>query len=204
MSFEQVRPVMPASLPPKLLSLLRSTDPAQQLLAVLVLLRRTQPLALQVCEAGQPLSSAKLAALVKATTQRLRAAEGQTQAHSPDFGFRVKGKMPKKAIIGGKMRIEAEIIDRQGNLCTLPASSLCKLTICPDSEAPNISHRTKRLREDCLCGSPEVRTTGPSVLFDHLYFAQASSQHPEGVFTLQLECEGVATLQLPGIRVTRS
>lgn len=204
MSSVQLTPVMPASLTPKLVSLLRSADPAQQLLAILALLRRTHPLAVQVSEAGQPLSSVKLAALMKATAQRFKAAEGQIPSQCTHFGFRVKGKLPKKVVIGGKLRIEAEIIDRQGKVCVLPASSLCRLALCPDSEAPDLSHRAKRLREDCLCGSLEVQTTGPTVLFEAVYFAQASNQQLDGVFTLQLECEGVASLQLPGIRVTRS
>jgi hypothetical protein len=161
-------------------------------------------MSVEVWDAGQPMTPAQVAAVMKNTAQKLRAAEGKADLKRVNFGFRLKGELPKKIMIGRKLRIEVEIIDRQGNLCPLPVPSTCRLAVYPHTEASDITHRTKRSREECLCGITEIQTTGPTVTFDQCYFTQTSRQQPEGVFTLQLECEGVSSLQLPGIRVTRS
>ena len=204
MSSEQFVPFTPSSVPPKLQALLCSSEPAQQLFGLFALLRRIRPMSVEVWDAGQPMTPAQVAAVMKETAQKLRTAEGNAALKRVNFGFRLKGELPKKIMIGRKLRIEVEIIDRQGNLCPLPVPSTCRLAFNPHTEASDITHRSKRLREECLCGIIEIQTTGPTVTFDQCYFTQTSRQQPEGVFTLQLECEGVSSLQLPGIRVTRS
>lgn len=204
MSTEEFVPFVPSSVSPKLQALLCSSEPSHQLFGLFALLRRIRPMSVEVWDAGQPMTPVQVATVMKETAQKLRAAEGKADLNKVNFGFRLKGELPKKIAIGRKLRIEVEVIDRQGNLCPLPVPSTCRLAVYPHTGAPDITHRSKRLREECLCGITEIQTTGPTVTFDQCYFTQTSRQQPEGVFTLQLECEGVSPLQLPGIRVARS
>ena len=152
MSFDQLNALVPAGVSPRLQAALHSSDPDKQLLALLVLLRTTNPLDIEIRAGGQPLPSFQLAAVLKATAQEIHSSELRT---TPSFGFRLSEKLPKTLKVGQNLRIKADIIDKQGNICTLPTNSTCKLTILPTFTSISIDKRAKRPRKEYLCGPGE-------------------------------------------------
>lgn len=200
MSSDQFIPISSDGISPQILSCLHSSDTAERLLGLLVLLRRTNPVSIQVLEHHEPMCPSKLTDLLGHTVQKLR--RRLEDEKNSNFGFRLRNKLPKKVKIGEKFAIEAEIIDRKGNVSKVTENSQCRLRVVSERKTEECVKRGKRLREEVICGVTEVNVDSvPGPSFTDIYFAQSSSLEPRGVFTLELECPGISSLRLPSIRV---